>query len=91
MFEMAALIQKSRQMRGAFCHTISQRKDERPAEIHKQSVAAYGNVMSRQTVTKWCCEFSEGRTDVHNEQQSCRPSLISDDLLHGIEGDIHSN
>ena len=33
-------------MRGAFRHTISQRKDERPAEIHKQIVAVYGNVMN---------------------------------------------
>ena len=31
-------------MRGAFRHTISQSKSERPAEIHKQIVAIYGNV-----------------------------------------------
>jgi hypothetical protein len=35
-------------------------KRERPAEIHKRIVAVYGNVMNRQNVTKWCCEFSEG-------------------------------
>jgi len=69
---------KSRQMRGAFCHTISQCKRERPAEIHKHIVAVYGNVMNWQNVTKWCCEFSEGRTDVHDEQKSGRPSVISD-------------
>jgi len=67
-------------MRGAFHHTISQRKSERPAEIHKQIFAVYGNVMNRQNVTKWCREFSEGRTDVHDKQRSSRPSLISDDL-----------
>jgi hypothetical protein len=39
-------------MRGAFRHTISQRKGERPAEIHKQIVAVCGNVMNRQNVTK---------------------------------------
>jgi hypothetical protein len=64
---MAAPIQKSRQMQGAFRHTISRRKSERPAEIHKQIVAVYGNVMNRQNVTKWRREFSEGRTDVHDE------------------------
>jgi hypothetical protein len=37
---------------------------------------------------KWCHEFSEGRTDVHDEQRSGRPSLISDDLLQDIEGEI---
>jgi len=78
-------------MRGAFRHMISQRKSERPAEIHKQTVAVYGNAMNRQNVTKWCLEFSEGRTDVHDEQRSDRPSFISDDLLQVTEGEIRAN
>ena len=41
--------------------------------------------MNRQNVTKWCREFSEGRTDVHDEQR------ISDDLLQEIEGEIRAN
>ena len=65
-------------------------KGERPAEIHKQTVAVYGNVMNRQNVTKRCREFSEGRTDVHDEQRSGRPSLISDDFLQKIE-EIRAN
>jgi len=52
---------------------------ERPAEIHKQIVVVYGNVINRQNVTKWCREFSERRTDLHEEQRSGRPSLISDE------------
>ena len=64
-------------MRGAFRHTFSLRKGERPAEIHNQIVAVYLKVMNRQSVTKWCSEFSEGRTDIHDEQRSGRPSLIS--------------
>jgi hypothetical protein len=51
-------------------------KGESPAEIHKQIFAVYGNVMNRQNVTKWCREFSEGRTYVLDEQRSGRPSLI---------------
>jgi transposase len=47
--------------------------------------------MNQQNVTKWCREFSEGRADVHDEQRSGRPSLISDDLLQEIEGEIHAN
>jgi hypothetical protein len=66
-------------------------KFERPAEIHKQIVAVCGNVMNRQNVTKCCCEFSEGRTDVHDEQRSGRPSFISDNLLQEIEGEIRAN
>jgi len=55
-------------------------KGERPVKIYKQIVAVCGNVMNRQNVTKWCREFSEGRTHVHDEQRSGRPSLISDGL-----------
>jgi len=51
----------------------------------KQIVAVYGNVMNRQNVTKGCREFSEGRTDVHDEQRRGRPSLISDDLLQAAD------
>jgi hypothetical protein len=52
-------------------------KNERPAEIHKQIVAVYGNVMNRQNVTKWCHEFSEGRTNVQAIFDLCRPSSES--------------
>jgi hypothetical protein len=34
-------------------------------------------VMNRQNVTKWCREFSYGRTDVRDEQRSVRPAFIS--------------
>ena len=47
--------------------------------------------MNRQNVTKWCRQFSEGRTDVHDEERSSRPSLISDDLLLETEGEIRTN
>jgi transposase len=77
-------------MRGAFRHTIFQRKCERPAEKHKQIVAVYGNVMNRQNTMKWCREFSEGRTDIHDEQRSGRPSLISEDFLQEIEREIRA-
>jgi hypothetical protein len=66
-------------------------KGERPTEIHKQIVAVYGDVMNWQNVVKWCCEFFERRTDVHDEQRSSRPSLISEDLLQKIEGEISTN
>ena len=66
-------------------------KGEHPVEIHKKIVAVYGNVMNWQNVTKWCREFSEGRTNVHNKQRSGRPSLISDNLLEEIEGETHAN
>ena len=46
--------------------------------------------MNWQNVMKWCREFSEGSTDVHVEQGSGRPSLISDDLLQETEGETHA-
>jgi transposase len=66
-------------------------KGERPAAIHKQTVAVHGNIMNLQNVTKWCSEFSEGRTKVHDERRSGRPSLISYELLREIEGEIRAN
>jgi hypothetical protein len=57
----------------------------------KKIVAVCGNVMNRQNVTKWCRELCGGRTDVHDEQSSGRPSLISDDLLQEIQGEISAN
>jgi hypothetical protein len=81
VFEMAVPIQSPAKCEVRSIIQFLKAKGERPAEIHKQIVAVYGNVMNRQNVTKWCHEFSKGRTDVHDEQRSSRPSLISDDLL----------
>jgi transposase len=47
--------------------------------------------MNRQNVTNWCREFSEGWTDVHDDQWSGKPSLISDEILQEIEGEIRAN
>ncbi|GFW54147.1 uncharacterized protein TNCV_4372211 [Trichonephila clavipes] len=66
-------------------------KGQRPAEIHQDIVSVYGNIMNRQNVTKWCRHFSEGRTDVHDEQRTGRPSVISDALLQRTEEAIRVN
>ena len=91
MFEMAAPIQSPAKCEVPSVIRFLNAKGERPAEIHKQIVVVCGNVMNRQNVTKWCREFSEGRTDVHDEQRNGRPSLISDDLPQEIEGEIRAN
>ena len=79
MFEMAAPIQSPAKCEVRSVILFLNAKGERPAGIHKQIFAVYGSVMNRQNVTKWCREFSKGRTDVHDEQRSGRPSLMSDD------------
>jgi len=78
VFEMAAPIQSPAKCEVRSVVRFLNAKGERPAEIHKQIVAVYGNFMNRQNVTKWCREFSEGRADVHDKQRSGRPSRISD-------------
>jgi len=77
VFEMAAPIQSPAKCELRSVIRFLNAKGERPAEIHKQIVAVYDNVMNRQNVRNRCREFSEGRTDVHDEQRSGRPSLIS--------------
>ena len=77
MFEMAAPIQSPAKCKVRSVIRFLNAKGERPAEIHKQIVVVYGNVMNWQNVKKWCREFSEGRTDVYDEQRSSRPPLIS--------------
>jgi len=91
MFEMALPIQSPAKCEVRSFVQFFNAKCERPAEIHKHVVAIYANIMNRQNVTKWCYEFSKGRTDVHDKQRSGRPSLISDDLRQEIEGEIHAN
>jgi hypothetical protein len=67
VFEMAVPIQSLTKCEVRSVIGFLNAKCERPAEIHKQSVAVYGNVMNRQNVTNCCREFSEVRTDVHDD------------------------
>jgi hypothetical protein len=91
VFEVAALIQSPAKYKVHSVIRFLNAKCEHPVEIHKQIVAVYGNVMNWQNVMKWCSEFSEGRTDVHDKQRGSRPSLISDDLLQETEGESRAN
>ena len=41
----------------------------RPSEIHRRLVAVYGeHIMKAASVRKWCIMFTNGRTDVHDEE-----------------------
>ena len=60
-------------------------KKLKAVEIHKQLIEIYGETcISVQHVRKWCREFSKGRTDIHDERWSGRPS-ISDKVVAKIE------
>jgi hypothetical protein len=69
VFEMAAPILSPTKCDVPSVTQFFNPKRELPAEIHKQIFADYDNVMDQQNVKKWCREFSEGRTDVHDELQ----------------------
>jgi hypothetical protein len=51
--------------------------------------AVYGqNVMSEGTVRQWCRMFKDGRTNVHDEERSGRPSAVSDWLVQSVNQKI---
>jgi hypothetical protein len=64
----------------------------RPIEIYRQLIAVYGEgVMYDSNVRKWCRMFNEGRANVHDEERSGGPSLITEDLKNRIDQHIKTN
>ncbi len=54
-------------------------------EIYRQLSEIYGEAsISVQHICKWCPEFSEEHTNIHDEQRNGRPS-ISDEVVAKIE------
>jgi hypothetical protein len=54
-------------------------------DIRSQLCEIYGEkCMSVQHMHKWCREFKDGRTDVHDEQRSGWPS-VSDEMIAKVE------
>jgi hypothetical protein len=67
-------------------------KNIRPAEIHHQLVEVYGEyAMNEGNVCKWCRLFNGGRTDVHSEARTGRPSVITEDLKDRADAHIREN
>jgi hypothetical protein len=53
MFEMAAPIQSPTKCKVRSAIQLLNTKGEHPAEIHKQTVPVFGDVMNWQNVTRW--------------------------------------
>ncbi|GBN66941.1 hypothetical protein AVEN_168209-1 [Araneus ventricosus] len=67
-------------------------KEVKPAEIHRQRVEIYGeNVMTDGMVRKWARQFNDGRTNVHDEARSGRPSVVIDGLVAKVNEKICEN
>lgn len=62
-----------------------------PAEIHRELCSVHGETMSDSAVRKWCRLFGEGRTNVHDEERSGRPSVVNDDFVEKINENVREN
>ncbi|GBM19106.1 hypothetical protein AVEN_135595-1 [Araneus ventricosus] len=59
------------------------------ADIHRELCAVYGpNIMSEGVVRQWVYFFKDGRTNIHDESRSERPSIVSADLIKEIDEKI---
>jgi histone-lysine N-methyltransferase SETMAR len=64
----------------------------RTTDVHRQLMAMYGEgVLNDLSVSKWCRMFNAGRTNVHDEEQSGHPSLITEDLKKQVDEKIRQD
>lgn len=54
-------------------------------EIHYQLPKVYDDVMTRQIMNKWVCEFIERKTEVRDKQRNGCLSVRSDKVLQRFE------
>ncbi|KAG5317977.1 SETMR methyltransferase, partial [Pseudoatta argentina] len=67
-------------------------KGKTPVEVYNEVKTAYGDKgMNRTNVFKWCREFKNGRTSVHDDQRSGRPSILTDDIVENIENALRGD
>jgi hypothetical protein len=67
-------------------------KNVRPAEIYRQVCEVYAENDISGGMLKRCCRmFSEGRTNIHDDERIGRPSLVNVDLLGQVNEKIREN
>ena len=67
-------------------------ENHKPIENHRQLCKVYENeVMSEGRVKQWCIMFKNDRTNVHDEERSGRPTIVTDELVAKINEKIHEN
>lgn len=64
---------------------------DRPVDIYRRISSVYGDFMNQRNVTKWCKRFDEGRTDVHDEKRSGRPTVKTADLISKVDDFIRQD
>ncbi|GFU89680.1 histone-lysine N-methyltransferase SETMAR [Trichonephila clavipes] len=61
-------------------------------DIHHQISEVYGeNIMSDGMVRKWVRAFKDGRTNIHDEERSGRPSVITDEQIQKVDCKVKEN
>lgn len=66
-------------------------KGSSAAEIHRELCLVYGpEVMSEKQVRKWYREFRNGRTNIHDERRSGRPSTRTNDIVDQVNQKLRS-
>lgn len=67
-------------------------KGSSAAEIHRELCLVYGpTVMSEGKVRQWCRNFKNGRTNVHDEKRSGRPSIQTDEIVSQVDQTLRSD
>lgn len=67
-------------------------KGFKSVDIHHQISEVYGeNIMSDGMVRKWVRAFKDGRTNIHDEERSGRPSVITDELIQKVDCKVKEN
>jgi transposase len=72
------------EIRAVVCYLHA--KNMSASEIHYELSAAvyFQNVMGEGSVRQWRRMFKDGRPNVHDEQRSGRPSVVSDDFVQNV-------
>lgn len=67
-------------------------KGKAPVEIFNEVKTVYGaKIMNRTSVYKWCREFKNGRTSVHDDQRSGRPPIVTDERVKKIDNVVRDD
>lgn len=66
-------------------------KGLKAAKIHRQISDVYGENMSAGMVKKWVRAFKNGLANIHNEEQSGQPSVITNDLVQKVDSKVKEN
>jgi hypothetical protein len=89
VFKMAVSIQNPAKCGVRAVIRFLHAKGETAAKIHHQVFSVYGE--NGENMEKWCREFEAGRSDVHDEIRSGRPSVVTDEIIQETDENIRAD